>query len=121
LRIDGLWIIEKNKKTYLDLLNTESDVPDDIKKIVDKELPHPVNMKLDVINLPQILINIADTELTDMESANRKNKDKFSIAPLKHSDSVNTSVPDKISLVVSPPPSITNPPPVLPASPEPDD
>lgn len=121
LRIDGLWIIEKNKKTYLDLLNTESDVPDDIKKIVDKELPHPVNMKLDVINLPQILINIADTELTDMESANRKNKDKFSIAPLKHSDSVNTSVPDKISLVVSPPPSITSPPPVLPASPEPDD
>lgn len=121
LRIDGLWIIEKNKKTYLDLLNTESDVPDDIKKIVDKELPHPVNMKLDVINLPQILINIADTELTDMESANRKNKDKFSIAPLKHSDSVNTNVPDKISLVVSPPPSITNPPPVLPASPEPDD
>ena len=102
-------------------MNTESDVPDDIKKIVDKELPHPVNMKLDVINLPQILINIADTELTDMESANRKNKDKFSIAPLKHSDSVNTSVPDKISLVVSPPPLITSPPPVLPASPEPDD
>ena len=118
LRIDGLWIIERNKKTYLDLLNTESDVSDDIKKRVSKELPHPVNMRLDVVNLPRILINIADGELTDMESANRRNKDKFSIIPPRHTNAVNEDVPNRISLNVAPLPIL---PPALPASPERDD
>ena len=127
LRIDGLWIIEKNKKTYLDLLNVECDVSDDIKKIVSEELPHPLNMRLDIVNLPRILINIADCELTDMESANRRNKDKFSVMPSRPKNTVNTDVPERLSLTVAPlPPSTLTPtvvtlPPALPASPERDD
>jgi hypothetical protein len=122
LRIDGLWIIEKNKKTYLDLLNIESDVPDDVKKIVSKELPHPVNLRLDVVNLPRILIKICDSELTDMESANRRNKDKFSVMPSRKPNRINDDVPEHISLAVAPasPPasnSVITLPPVLPASP----
>jgi hypothetical protein len=144
LRRDGLWMIKKNKDTYLDLMKTEVEVPEAIKKAVAKELPHPADLHLDVISLSRIMIDICNSELTDMQSANARNRDRFSrtagatraypntpvALPDNNTENINIAVPERVVLNVTPPrvpvavqisSEPTRPPPTPPISPERDD
>ena len=104
LRRDGLWMIKRNKDTYLDLLKTEIEIPENIKKTVANELPHPTDLKLDVMSLPRIMIDICNSELVDMKSANARNRDRYSqrtaalVSP--QGSNINTAFPTHVTLDV---------------------
>jgi hypothetical protein len=102
LRRDGLWMIKRNKDTYLDLMKTELEIPDSIKKKVSHELPHQENLHL--VSLPRIMIDICNSELTDMQSANARNRDRFSHTSdiPGHGSNINSNVPSTVILNVSP-------------------
>lgn len=107
LRRDGLWMIKRNKDVYLDLMKTEVEIPDSIKKTVAEELPHPADLHLGVVSLPRIMIDICNSELTDMQSANSRNRDRFSRTAGGRptpppSSNINTTVPAEVTLTVSP-------------------
>jgi hypothetical protein len=102
LRRDGLWMIKRNKDTYLDLMKTELEIPDSIKKKVARELPHQENVHL--VSLPRIMIDICNSELTDMQSANARNRDRFTHTSdaSGHGSNINSNVPSTVMLNVSP-------------------
>ena len=54
------------------------EIPDHIKSRVDKELPHPDNLHLNITTLPHIIMDIGIQELKDLQSAGVRNKDRFS-------------------------------------------
>jgi hypothetical protein len=77
LRRDALFMIIKNKHTYLDLLKVDVDIPEYLKKEADRTLPHPANLQLDITTLPRIIMDIGSQELDDLQSAGHRNKDRF--------------------------------------------
>jgi hypothetical protein len=77
LRRDALFVIIKNKNTYLDLLKIDLEIPDTIKQVANTTLPHPENLSLDVSTLPRIIMDIGSQELKDLQSAGTRNKDRF--------------------------------------------
>jgi hypothetical protein len=116
LRRDALFIIIKNKTTYLDLLKSDVEVTEDIKVRAEKDLPHAANVHLDLSTLPRIIMNICIQELEDMKSANVRNKDRFSSrasqktiggalspssAPTAASAAAN-AVPESVTLTIAP-------------------
>jgi hypothetical protein len=103
LRRDGLWMIKRNKDTYLDLMKTELEIPDSIKKKVAREFPHQENLHLDVVSLPRIMIDICNSELTDMQSANTRNRDRFTHTSNLpgYGSNINSNVPSTVMLNVS--------------------
>lgn len=78
LRHDALYTIDKYKNKYLDLLKTEMDVTDGIKKQVARELPLPAGMSFDILSLSRILMDICISEMNDFKSSNVRNRDRFS-------------------------------------------
>jgi hypothetical protein len=133
LRHDALYTIDKYKNKYLDLLKTEMDVTDAIKKQVATELPLPAGMTADVLSLSRILMDICISEMNDFKSSNVRNRDRFSRtiggrqralpapAPqlrlpaspmLPPQRTINEAVPESVTLDVAPPPP--NPPPPSP-------
>lgn len=120
LRHDALYTIDKNKSKYLDLLKSDCDISESIKKHVAAELPHSSTVSYDLISLPRIMIDICTAEMNDFKSANVKNRDRFSrpvsraqtaSAPPSRSD----DIPANIVL------NMTSPPLALPTSPVRDD
>ena len=109
LRRDALFMIKKHKDSYLDLMKTEAEIVECVKKAVARELPHPADRQLEIITLPHILIDICNQELADMKSANARNKDRFARAPNASAQktvaqTAATSVlPTSVNLTVLPP------------------
>lgn len=77
LRRDALFVIIKNKNTYLDLLKIDLELPDAIKRTASETLPHPENLSLDISTLPRIIMDIGSQELKDLQTAGIRNKDRF--------------------------------------------
>lgn len=139
LRHDALYTIDKYKNKYLDLLKTEMDVTDSIKKQVAAELPLPAGMSFDILSLSRILMDICISEMNDFKSSNVRNRDRFTrtvgggrlrsalVAPPtpelpqplpaipESVESINDSVPESVMLEISSP--IPNPPPLSPQQP----
>ena len=107
LRRDALWIIIKNKTTYLDLLKMDYEVPDGIKSRVDKELPHPDNLHLNITTLPHIIMDIGIQELKDLQSAGARNKDRFSAGAGTKLKPAIPSIPELPTSAQSSPSSVT--------------
>lgn len=84
LRRDALFIIMKNKNTYLDLLKVDVEFPSHVPSKVKKEMPFPDNLSVKVSTLPEIIMDIGSQELRDLESASIRNKDRFSTPPFLH-------------------------------------
>ena len=78
LRHDALYTIDRYKGKYLDLLKTEMDVSDAVKRKVANELPAPAGMTWDNASLSRIMINICISEMNDFKSSNMRNRDRFS-------------------------------------------
>jgi hypothetical protein len=109
LRRDGLWMIKQNKEIYLDLMKTETEIPESIKSIVAKELPHPDYLHLDHLSLPRIMIDVTTSEMNNAEVASLRKTQKTVRNKLPREaetvpDAINTDVPNSIALIVSPPP-----------------
>ena len=83
LRRDALFIIMKNKNTYLDLLKVDVEFPSHVPSKVKREMPFPDNLSVQVSTLPEIIMDIGSQELRDLESASIRNKDRFSTHPPK--------------------------------------
>lgn len=90
LRRDALFMIIKNKNTYLDLLKVDFEIPEKIKKHAYDTLPHPSQLNLDVSTLPRIIMDIGSQELNDLDSAGARNKDRFTTVKKAADDKVNT-------------------------------
>lgn len=114
LRRDALFMIKKHKDVYLDLMKTDAEIVDRVKKVVARELPHAADRQLEIITLPHILIDICNQELADMKSANARNKDRFTSAPNSFTQKVaaqqrtvtsiaNSVLPTSINLTILPP------------------
>jgi hypothetical protein len=131
LRRDGLWMIKQNKEIYLDLMKTETEIPENIKKIVANELPHPEYLHLDKLSLPRIMIDVTTSKMVTAEEASSKaqkrvgviksTKARLALPPANTSDTTNTEVPVDILITVPPqaPPTSPTPvglPPALPLS-----
>lgn len=78
LRRDALFMIKKHKDVYLDLIKAEVELSERVKRRAIQDLPTSSNQAFDMINLPNIMINICNQEVADMKSANARNKDRFS-------------------------------------------
>lgn len=131
LRHDALYIIDRNKSKYLDLLKMEIDASDGIKKKAASELPHPAGMSLDLLSLPRIMIDICISEMNDFKSDNVRNRDRFSrtvggrtvrpalavnaLAAIMEEQNTNAEVPESIFLDIDSP--IPPPPPLPPGQP----
>jgi hypothetical protein len=131
LRRDALFMIKKHKDTYLDLMKTDAEIVERVKKTVANDLPHPADRRMEIITLPHILIEICNQELADMKSANARNKDRFARAPNSSAQKTSlgpqqvpqptqTSVlPTSVTLTIQPPvpatETTTSPPQALPA------
>jgi len=81
LRRDALFIIMKNKNTYLDLLKVDVEFPSHVPSKVKRMMPFPDNLSVQVSTLPEIIMDIGSQELRDLESASIRNKDRFSTHP----------------------------------------
>ena len=66
LRKDALWMIIKNKGTYLDLLKTNLEIPEYITKQAQIDLKTETKLNMDVSSLPRILIDIGVQEMRDI-------------------------------------------------------
>ena len=111
LRRDGLWMIKQNKEIYLDLMKTETEIPESIKSIVAKELPHPDYLHLDHLSLPRIMIDVTTSEMNNAEVASSKKTQKTASSAKKpvglvahSSEETNAEVPESLALVMTPPP-----------------
>jgi hypothetical protein len=130
LRHDALYTIDKYKNKYLDLLKTELDVTDAIKKQVARELPLPAGMSFDILSLSRILMDICISEMNDFKSSNVRNRDRFSrtvgatrtarpalpALPESPLPSINEEIPESVTLDIRPAPAppVPNPPPPSP-------
>ena len=84
LRRDAVYLIIKNKGMYLNLLKIDLEIPDMIKKYAIDKLPNLDVKELDLSTLPNIILDIGRQEMTDQNSANPRNKDRFSHTHLLH-------------------------------------
>ena len=111
LRRDGLWMIKQNKEIYLDLMKTETEIPESIKSIVAKELPHPDYLHLDHLSLPRIMIDVTTSEMNNVEVASSRKTQKTvrSTATARvveqTAEEINMEVPATIAITVTPPPA----------------
>jgi hypothetical protein len=62
LRKDAVWMIIKNKSKYLDLLKSEVEIPEGIRKSAHKQLNSQNILKFDVSNLTNIIMEIGSQE-----------------------------------------------------------
>jgi len=103
LRRDALFMIKKHKDIYLDLMKTEVEISERIKRRAINDLPpSPVN-RFEGATLPSIMINICNQELADMKSENLRNKDRFSkICKKTDLTSSNSVFPNTIDILIEP-------------------
>lgn len=93
LRHDAIFLIIKNKNIYLNLLKIDIEISDSIKARANADLPHPTNLHLDVSTLPRIIMDIGIQELDDLQSAGKRNKDRYTVnAPKADANAINTIV-----------------------------
>jgi hypothetical protein len=104
LRRDALFIIMKNKNTYLDLLKVDVEFPSHVPPKVKREMPFPENLSVQVSTLPEIIMDIGSQELKDLESASVRNKDRFSTHPLSLSRKPLPSIPEGTTIIAQPTP-----------------
>ena len=98
LRRDALHLIIKFKGVYLDLLKADVEIAsslrdnaeNSLRQRVIKTASDPSTMHM-ISTLPHIIIDIGEQELTDLASAGKRNKDKFSSQTGKMSSVVLTS------------------------------
>ena len=121
LRRDALFMIKKYKDTYLDLVQSEVEIPDFIKKTVNKEQGQFQSSSQ--VNVSSVIMEICTSELNDMKSANVKNKDRFTRTNGQQQTIKQQSPsPDTITLQIAPPPltsaggALTTPPQAPPVS-----
>jgi hypothetical protein len=74
LRRDALWMIIKNKNSYLDLLKTKLEIPDAIAKTAKKEFEQETQLTMDVGSLPHIMIDIILQEMRDIGAENKEDR-----------------------------------------------
>jgi hypothetical protein len=73
---------------YLNLLKIDLEIPDTIKKYAIEKLPSLDVKELNLSTLPNIILDIGRQEMTDQDSANPRNKDRFSHTHLLHKKAV---------------------------------
>jgi hypothetical protein len=104
LRRDALFMIKKYKDTYLNLVQTEVEIPDFIRKKVAHEQSIQSPTHVDVLNISAVMMEICSSELNDMRSANIKNRDRFTrTAPVQQTIKQQSPSPDTITLQIAPP------------------
>ena len=67
LRKDGLWVIIKNKTTYLDLLKIDVEIPEFCHMAARAHLSRIRELNLDVSSLSNIILDIGFQELNDIQ------------------------------------------------------
>jgi hypothetical protein len=98
LRRDALHLIIKFKGVYLDLLKADVEIASSLRDSAENSLRQrviktasdPSTMHM-ISTLPHIIMDIGEQELTDLASAGKRNKDKFSAQTGKMSSVVLTS------------------------------
>ena len=98
LRRDALHLIIKFKGVYLDLLKADVEIASSLRNNAENSLRQrviktasdPSTMHM-ISTLPHIIMDIGEQELTDLASAGKRNKDKFSAQTGKMSSVVLTS------------------------------
>jgi hypothetical protein len=113
LRRDGLWMIKQNKEVYLDLMKMETEFPENIKKIVADELPHPEYLHLDKLSLPRIMIDVTTSKMITAEEASSRGQKRvgvvkstttrLALATARIPDTTNSDIPVDILITVPPP------------------